>query len=287
MAGVRERMRAQRDELLESPPFPAWGISSPRLHPFAVSGYERDARGWRSITVRYGADPAVIVRTALQRGRRRRPDLRTALARAWPDEPGPAAQRRATIVVEGIRRPVDVVERGRCWVTWLPAPPGVAVTVFGRGLRVNAVWLVPIDDLGPYWRGYGGELRPWPAGLAPHRALIDRVIARPGTARPARYPVRWWRAVRAQQRICGSGRAAAAASVRSLVDQVATLAQRAGWFADPLARQAAIDETIRYVGYREDVSSLPAQRAWEQHRTSWLAAWAEWAKKFSASSDAD
>ena len=142
LASVRERMREQRDELLPRPPFPVWGLSSPALRPYALTGIDRDADGWHAVTLRYGASgPVISVRTA-------------PMTRHWkPSATLPAAIRRqpGTLVVASVRTPVELAVEDDWWVAELTAPMGVALTVYGYDVPPESVWLVPVDDLAHYW----------------------------------------------------------------------------------------------------------------------------------------
>lgn len=280
LAGVRERMSAQRDELHDRPPFPVWGLSSPALEPFTLESYERDSGGWRSVTIRYGpappAGPSVSVSSAMRRGHRL-PDLPALMQARWPAEPLTGTEQDTTLVVRGEQQPATVLRCGRVWATCLNVSLGGQLTVLGCDVLAESVWLVPVDDLTPYWRSRGPAL-PWPEGLDPHRALVERLLAeRPGDVR-RRHPLRWQRCVRAQQRISRADRRTAAATVRSMLEHVAALRAGAGWFADERLRQAAVEEILRYTGYREDVASRAAQLAWERGGADrdWELAWSRW-----------
>lgn len=295
IASVRERMRRQRDQMLGAPPFPVWGLSSPDIPPYAVAAYERDSVGWSSVTLRYGdtegpAGPTVTVRTALPQSRRNRRDLAELLdATGWCPAGPPAAEERATLVIEARPEPATLVTRGACWAARTTRALGLDLVVIARDVPVTAIWLAEIDDLAAYWANYQPspvERLPWAAGLDAHRAVVERVLRDPAStpSLARRYPRRWRRAVLAQRDLSGVDRVSAARAVRSLVEQVAALVEHAQWFAEPGLRAAAVEETLRYTGYGEQVASQPAQEAWERFsaqptddaRLQWLLAWSRW-----------
>src|SRR5579875_2519067 len=134
VAAVRERMREQRDELLPAFPFQAWGLSSPRLLPYALTDIDSE-----SVTLRYGASgPLVTIRTE-RYFRRRRSRL-----------PAATLRRRGGIVVAASRKDVEIALDGDSWVAEIRAPMGVLLTVYGYRVLPESVWLVPVDDLSAY-----------------------------------------------------------------------------------------------------------------------------------------
>ncbi len=295
LASVRERMRRQRDQMLGAPPFPVWGLSSPDLRPYAVDTYERDSSGWRSVTVRYGgdrgpSDPAVAVRTALPQARRSRRSLAELLdASGWCPGAPPPVEDRTTLVVQAEPFPATLVTRGASWAARTTRPLGLDLVVIARSVPVAAVWLAEIDDLAAYWANYRSsamERLPWAVGLDAHRAVVELVVRDPSVvpALTRRHPTRWRRAVHAQRDLAAVDRATAARAVRSLAEHVAALVEHAQWFTERELRTAAVEETLRYVGYGEKVASRPAQEAWERlaerptddARLQWLLAWSRW-----------
>lgn len=274
LAGVRERMSAQRAELHDRPPFPVWGLSSPPLQPYVVESCVRDSRGWQAVTVRYGpappAGPSVAVTSTM---RKDDPDLAALLAARWPAQPPASDHLDTAIVAHGEAHPTRVVLTDRTWAARIRLPLGVRVTVLASDVPVGSVWLATVDDLAPYWPA-AERVLPWASGLDPHRALVEDLLAR---RRPN--PVRRLRCVRAQRRIAHTDRRTAAAAVDSMLAQVAALRDRAGWFVDPQLRRAAVEDILRYTGYGDDVASRPAQQAWERHGADaeWERAWSRWA----------
>lgn len=128
-------MREQRDELLPALPFQAWGLSSPRLMPYALTDIDRE-----SVTLRYGAaGPMVTIRTE-RYSRRRRSRLPVATLR-----------RRSGIVVGGSRTDVEIAIDDESWVAEVRGPLSVLLTVRGYRVLPESVWLVPVDDLAAYW----------------------------------------------------------------------------------------------------------------------------------------
>jgi hypothetical protein len=255
------------------------------------------------------------------------------------DEPAdPPAFSATEIIVDGRGAAAVLCRHGGLWAAWLGAAwlgaDGRAVTVVGRGGDPGSVRLGPVDDLEPYLRGRGEMLgrlaeayrrRPPPVlapaeGLAAYRALIDmtlgsqaRLLAALEAHRAPRHTAdegavrgaMWQRAVGEQARLSGSTRRGADEIVTLVVNHVGHLAEEAAWFAaDPVLRETAIDETLRYSVLSEDVPSRAAQRAWarywnghlalaateeeELHQAlrglhedllpSWLDAWRAWAR---------
>lgn len=128
-------MREQRDELLPTLPFEVWGLSSPRLLPYAMTDIDGE-----SVTLRYGAvGPLVTIRS--ERYSRRR-------ASRLPDS---GQRRKGSIVVAASRKEVELAVDEESWVAEIRAPMGVALTVHGYRVLPESVWLVPVDDLAAYW----------------------------------------------------------------------------------------------------------------------------------------
>jgi hypothetical protein len=135
VAALRERMCEQRDELLPTLPFQVWGLSSPRLLPYALTDIDSG-----SVTLRYGAPgPLVTIRTE-RYVRRRRSRL-----------PATAGRRKGSIVVAASRMDVEFAVDDESWVAEIRAPMGVLLTVYGYRVLPESVWLVPVDDLAAYW----------------------------------------------------------------------------------------------------------------------------------------
>lgn len=321
VARLRERMREQRDELLDAPAFTVFGLAAPALWPYAVLDFRRDHLGWSYVVLGYGdalsfSAPRISVRTHSRGARPDEPEepladvLAAEIARnasltggPGPEAgtPGTARTSAAVLTVGGRRVEVDLCRQGERWAARVEPANRLLVTVVAGGqVRPEDVRLVPVDDLGPYWRGrrdltdrmaglpYQARLlgtdQPWPAGLDPHRALLDHVVR---TGRRGGKP--WRQAVRAHAALTGTHPDAAAAALRDLAGHVRALVEHADWFADPDLRHAATEELLRRAVLGEDVRSRPAQDAWtawvrhrdtpdrDAARAEWLAAWSTWA----------
>jgi hypothetical protein len=217
------------------------------------------------------------------------------------DEPAePPAFSETAFIVDARAVPALLCRHGAAWAAWLPAD-GRTVTLVGRGAGPGSVQLAPVDDLAPYLRARNemiGRLaeahgrRPPPVlppaeGLAACRALIDetlgsqaRLLAALKAGRTPRHTAdegavrhaMWQRAVGEQARLSGSTRPEADEIVTLVVNHVGHLAEEAAWFAaDPVLRETAIDETLRYSVLGEDVPSRAAQQAWARYWDGHLA----------------
>jgi hypothetical protein len=211
------------------------------------------------------------------------------------EEPAePPAFSETEMIVDGRAAAAMLCRHGTLWAARLLAD-GAAVTVVGRGPGPGSVRLAPVDDLAPYLQGYNDMLaqlaerhrrRPPPVlppaeGLAVYWTLIEetlasqaRLLAALKVGRTPRHradegAVRnamWQRAVREQARLSGSGRREAEELVTLVVNHMGHLAEEADWFsADPVRRETAIDETLRYSVLGEDVPSRDAQQAWARY----------------------
>jgi hypothetical protein len=254
-------MRRQRDELIEAPPFTVWGISSPALYPCSICGQERDAAGWKSMTLGYGdaeAVPSISVRSSLRRTQA-------------PELDPLSGRQSGSIVVAGTRRDVELLTDGARWAATI-AVADVRVTVIGAGVLPETVWLVPVDDLALYRRPVQA---PWLAGLDPQRVLLDALSNNPDSL-PRRHFLRWRRAVAAQRLLADGDRYAAVATLHDLLTHVAAL-RALPWAADPALRRAATEETLRYACTGADVASRNAQNAWQAGESdAWRLAWSAW-----------
>jgi len=206
----------------------------------------------------------------------------------------PPAFSQTQIIVDGRAAAAVLCLHGGLWAARLEADGGT-VTVVGRGSDPGSVQLGLVDDLEPYLRGRGEMLgrlteayrrRPPPVlapaeGLAAFRALIDetlgsqaRLLAALKADRTPRHTAdesavrhaMWQRAVGEQARLSGSTPREADEVVTLVVNHVGHLAEETAWFAaDPVLREAAIDETLRYSVLGEDVPSRDAQQAWARY----------------------
>jgi hypothetical protein len=132
---VRERMREQRDELLPALPFDVWGLSSPRLLPYALTDIDSE-----SVTLRYGAAGPLVTIRSERYVRRRKSRL-----------PVSARRRTGSIVVAASRMDVELTVDDESWAAEIRAPMSVLLTVRGYRVLPESVWLVPVDDLAAYW----------------------------------------------------------------------------------------------------------------------------------------
>ncbi len=170
----------------------------------------------------------------------------------------------------------------------------VTVTVVSRGIDPASVRLAVVTDLEPYLRGQHEMLdqvterhriQPPPvlepaAGMAAYRALVDaelqwhaRLAAAIGAGRVPRHRAGegkmmgalWQRAVRELADRAGIGGRQADDIITSVVNQLTGLEEKASWFTSVARlRERAIDETLRYAVLGEQVTSTPAQQAWEK-----------------------
>jgi hypothetical protein len=307
IARLRERARLDADELVPRPGFGVYGLAAPSLRPAALGELVRSNHEWASIGLTYGnpvvaAGPWVMVTSSI--GYAREPEA--ALFRAIDaeharmadedeEEPAePPAYARAELTAGD--RPVSAViaRHGNVLAARLAAGP-VTVTVVSRGVELDQLRLVAVNDLEPYLRGRGERIslaverhrnEPPPVlepaeGMAAYRALVDasldrhaRLLAalRDGrtprflTAEAAKAGALWQRAARELSDRAGIGKHAADDIIASVVNQLTHLDEQAPWFtSDARRRERAIDETLRHAVLEEPVPSRPAQQAWARY----------------------
>ena len=227
------------------------------------------------------------------------------------------------------RRPGGVRAAGVVWAGRLRVD-GLTVTVCGRGVPPGGVELTRIGDFERYILGRTDlmrrlaelrgrqipveerELAPV-TGLEAHRVLIEHSIAESvvieAQVRARRTPrlprrlrgdtgaLRREAAVRQQMRLASETREEAEEAVTAMVDHLTRLSQHTDWAVGTADGRAAVEEVVRYTVFASEVSSLPAQRAWEQLRPGraghpdedratdvvpglgervWLSAWEQW-----------
>lgn len=244
-------------------------------------------------------------------------------------EPSEVVEGGASLVIAHRPRAVEIRREGSVWAARVTLRPGeeagfdvaVTVTVVGRGVAVDAVRLDTVDDLGPYLRGRDqlpGQVLDRMPGLPPpedwdlppahgfeaHLALVQASLAEIEAGRRATREGRQYRvrrgaahthqmlresAVRAQMKLATQTRHEAEDAVLSLINHLVRLAEEAPWFSDPVLRQAAIEESVRYQVFDSDVPSRPAQEAWrsvprtaagaEWDQVEFLGAWQHWADR--------
>lgn len=185
----------------------------------------------------------------------------------------------------------QAVWAGRLWVH------GITVTICGRGVPPGVVELTRVEDFGRYVLGRTELLRALAVrrarqeaageqaglnatGLDAHRAIVAysvehavAVRAQLLARRPVRLPrrlrgedrfQRWEAAVRQQMRLASESREEADAAVTAMVNHLTRLAEQTDWAVGTPDGRAAVEEVVRYTAFASQVSSLPAQRAWEQ-----------------------
>ncbi len=228
------------------------------------------------------------------------------------------------------RRPEGDQEPGAVWAGRLRVD-GLTVTVCGRGVPPGGVELSRIEDFERYILGRTDLMRQLAArrgrqvpveerelapvaGLEAHRVLVEHSIAESvaieAQVRARRTPrlprrlrgetgaIRWEAAVRQQMKLASETREEAGEAVTSMVNHLNRLAQNTDWVVGTPDGRDAVEEVIRYTVFASEVSSLPAQRAWEQLWTGrsagatdeerstgaarrlgeqvWLSAWEQW-----------
>lgn len=165
------------------------------------------------------------------------------------------------------------------------------ITILGRRVPYSDVRLRVIDDIGPYVEGWQSLRRqltrqavesaeqtspdPDEIGLEAHRRLIlfslsDGSLASARHGRRWRPPQSWgsdafqlWeRAVRSHKHLTGQSVDTASAAITEMLSHITSLASTASWFEDPMHREAAIEETLRFAVMGLPVPSQPAQQAW-------------------------
>ena len=327
IARLRERARLDADELVPRPGFGVYGLAAPSLRPIALGNCAQSGREWQSIGLTYGngaalVGPWVMVTSAI--GHTREPegalffsidtecariadhDPEAALLRAIDaehariadqdeEEPAePPAHARAELTVGD--RPVSAVvaRHGNVLAARLAVGP-VTVTIVTRGVELDQLRLVTVNDLEPYLRGRSEMIgqaaerrrnQPPPVlepaeGMAAYRALVDASLVRHArllaalranrkprftTAEAANVGALWRRAARELSDQLGLGQHAADAIITSVVNQLTSLDDQAPWFtADPRLRERAINETLQYAVLNEPVPSSPAQQAWTRY----------------------
>lgn len=241
-------------------------------------------------------------------------------------EPSEVVEDSTSLMIAHRPTAVDIRKEGPIWggrVTLRPSAGSaldvaVTVTVVGRGVPVDAVRLDTVDDLAPYLCGRDrlpGQVHdrvprlpppeewdlPPARGFEAHRALVEASLAAFEAGSRAVREGRQYRiprgsaqahqrlresAVRAQMKLATQSRREAEQAVLSLINHLIRLSGEASWFGDPLLRQAAIEETVRYEVFDSDVSSRPAQEAWravsradearEREHVEFLGAWQRW-----------
>lgn len=307
IARLRERARLDADELVPRPGFGVYGLAAPSLRPMALGELVRSDHEWESIGLSYGnwavpAGPWVMVTSSIGYAREPEAALFRAIdaehARiAGQDEEEPAeppAYARADLTVGD--RPVSAVvaRHGSVLAARLAVGP-VTVTIVSRGVELDQLRLVAVNDLEPYLRGRGEMIgqaverhrnEPPPVlepaeGMAAYRALVDaslgqhaRLLAALRADRTPRFRTGegpkmgalWQRAVRELSDRAGIGEHAADDIITSVVNQLTNLDERAPWFTgDARLRERAIDETLRHAVLDEPVPSRPAQQAWARY----------------------
>lgn len=165
-------MRRQRDELLDAPPFPVYGLSAPALRPYALADFRRDDRDWHWVRLCYGnraalAGPFVSVTTFSPRDHlhRRYADevlhaaLATERARAAEDSGVEQPDTSDPLVCSEVRMRLDsqpeqaqLLVCGDLWAARISVAHLDVLSV-GRGVRPGGVRLVGVDELAPYWHG--------------------------------------------------------------------------------------------------------------------------------------
>jgi hypothetical protein len=211
------------------------------------------------------------------------------------EEPAePPVYARAELTVGD--RPVSAVvaRHGNVLAARLAAGP-VTVTIVSRGVELNQLRLVAVNDLEPYLRGRSEMIgqaverhrnEPPPVlepaeGMAVYRALIDASLdqharllralradrtPRFRTGEGPKMGALWQRAVRELSDRADIGGHAADDIITSVVNQLTNLDEQAPWFTgDTRLRERAIDETLRHAVLDEPVPSRPAQQAWARY----------------------
>ena len=215
------------------------------------------------------------------------------VAQAEPERPPEFAA--VSVWVDGELMSGLLARQADLWAARVPVAE-LTLLIVGRGIEPDLVRLAAVAGLAPYWQGrdemiglMAARERERPeAVLAPadgaeaFRALIEVTLADGVRLRQALAENRaprsegdrglrralWQRAVEQQALRSGSDRHDANDLVTLIVNLVGHLQEEATWFAaDPVLREDAIDETLRYHLFSEDVTSRAAQEAWRRY---WL-----------------
>jgi hypothetical protein len=307
IARLRERARLDADELVPRPGFGVYGLAAPALQPMALGECAQSGREWESIGLTYGnwaapAGPWVMVTSSIGYAREPEAALFGAIdaehaRRADQDEEEPAeppAYARAELTVGDHPVSALVARHGNVLAARLTAGP-VTVTIVSRGVELDQLRLVAVNDLEPYLRGRSemiGQMvehhrnQPPPVlepaeGIAAYRALVDASLDRHArllaalrahrtprftTEEAAKVGALWRRAARELSDQTGIGKRAADDIITSVVNQLTRLDEQAPWFTgDARLRGRAIDETLRHAVLDEPVPSRPAQQAWARY----------------------
>ncbi|MBK6870022.1 MAG: hypothetical protein IPJ14_04990 [Kineosporiaceae bacterium] len=305
--------RAWRADLLAGRPFPVFGLAEPRLTPAMLTEFGTSDGLWERVTLSFGdylsvSGPYLEV-TTVNSAELSSPledaveaELDRVGESAEVDEPGSTAvtgPEPGELWVADIREPAHLVQGPHHTWAARATVAGVTLCVTGRGITLDDVHLVTVDDLAPYLEARDAEWArvreagPGPSsspedwdlppveGLAAHESLLRLLIAdsvdRQATIRSGRRPRAssrqgedharlWEQATRAQMRLASQPRRAADRSVTAMVNQATTLAELAAWFTGEELRARAVTEMIRFTVFDSDVPSRTAQLAW-------LAAW--------------
>lgn len=321
-----EALRARMKELMSSHRAdvdgrsPIYGVGQPKLAPRMVR--VSDTVG---VTLHAGEllsvdGPMVTVRTA-----RARPDVAGGgLLRVWlkeasvpelmADEHARLGEHLGIMDPEG---PAAALGEGRLWladavvaaeiyrdgglaaarvVLDAEAPSPIVVTVISRGVPLDQLRLIPVEDLKPYWEGRETYLAalaaqhsvvarpedldlPPSVGLEAHLALVQfclsesanvrerlqngqRPRSAPGSAHQRQRL--WEAAVRAQVHLAAQDRTTANEHVTQIVNQLNALAARSPWFSDSRLRTSAIDHVLGFQVFDADVPMREAQRLWQR-----------------------
>jgi len=265
----------------------------------------------------------------LERERDRAVDYFGADVREPDESDEPPEFAPISLPVDGVPMTGLIARQGGLWAARVPVHE-LTVLIVGRGVEPDQVRLAAVGSLAPYWQGRDEmlgrraiarirerhEVVLAPAeGIEAFRVLIEVTLADQGerkqAARERRPPRRdavhgahrqalWQRAVTQQALRSGGGAAEADELVTLIVNLLGHLQNQAPWFTgDPELRADAIDETLRFHLYGEDVSSRAAQEAWIRYWPShfqvgggwirhqgylasgvpgWLEAWQSWAR---------
>jgi len=250
-----------------------------------------------------------------------------------PGPAGPPEFAPVHLTVDGTMMSGLMARQDGLWAARIPVDE-LTLLVVGRGVEPDLVRLASVADLAPYWLGRDEMIgrmsaryraRPKPVltpaeGAEAFRILIDVTLAdqarhmqeslenrtsRSGPWEGPRRHALWQRAVDQQMERSGSGYESANDLVTLVVNLVGHLNEKASWFTeDPLLREGAIDETLRYHLFGEEVPSREAQEAWRRYWTEkmsfggspdgrrpgrdlraarrtwdWLEEWADWARR--------
>lgn len=165
-------MRRQRDELLDAPPFPVYGLAAPALRPYALADFRRDDGDWHWVRLCYGnraalAGPFVSVTTFSPQAHvhRRYADevlhaaLATERARAaedsgieQPDLSGSLVYSEVWMRLDSQPEQAQLLGHPDLWVARISVAHLDVLSV-GRGVRPGDIRLVGVDELAPYWHG--------------------------------------------------------------------------------------------------------------------------------------